>query len=158
MDTRWQIELLGWLRATQGDRVVSRFRTRKTAALLAYLASHSHRSHPRDALVELFWPESDPGVARTALRVALSSLRRQLEPPGMADGRVLLADRNTVRLNLSAIASDVARFEVALDTATRAADGAERSATRGWTRRAYGIMEQRRQRICFCDRGTDRRL
>jgi DNA-binding SARP family transcriptional activator len=33
----WQIELLGGLQATAGERVVNRFRTRKTAALLAYL-------------------------------------------------------------------------------------------------------------------------
>src|SRR5713226_8604509 len=32
MDQPWQIELLGWLRATQGDRVVSRFRSRKAEA------------------------------------------------------------------------------------------------------------------------------
>src|SRR5437867_2131737 len=52
MDQPWQIELFGWLRATQGDRVVARFRTRKAAALFAYLAYHRHRSHPRDLLSE----------------------------------------------------------------------------------------------------------
>ena len=37
MDRPWQIELLGWLRSVEGEQVVSRFRTQKTGALLAYL-------------------------------------------------------------------------------------------------------------------------
>src|SRR5947209_3414557 len=60
MDQPWLIEMFGWLRVVQADRVVSRFRTRKTAALLAYLAYHRHRSHPREQLIELLWPEYSP--------------------------------------------------------------------------------------------------
>src|SRR5262245_26308447 len=41
MEAPWRIELLGWLRATQGERVVTRFRSQKTGALLAYLAYHA---------------------------------------------------------------------------------------------------------------------
>src|SRR5438552_788010 len=35
MDTIWRIELLGWLRAVQADRIVRRFRRQKTGTLLA---------------------------------------------------------------------------------------------------------------------------
>jgi DNA-binding SARP family transcriptional activator len=128
MDVLWRIEMLGWLRATHGDRVVSRFRTRKTAALLGYLALYAHRSHPRDLLVELLWPESDPDAARTSLRVALASLRRQLEPAGVPPGAVLLADRATIQLNPAAIVTDVAQFEAARDAAARAGSETERLA------------------------------
>ena len=38
MDPRWRIELFGGLRAHLGEREIHRFRTQKTAALLAYLA------------------------------------------------------------------------------------------------------------------------
>jgi hypothetical protein len=41
MDELWRIELLGWLRATHRDRVVSRFQTQKTGALLGFLAYHN---------------------------------------------------------------------------------------------------------------------
>src|SRR5713101_7635240 len=61
MDTPWRIELLGRLRATQGDRVVTRFRAQKGGALLAYLAYHLDRPHPREELIELLWPEAEPG-------------------------------------------------------------------------------------------------
>jgi DNA-binding SARP family transcriptional activator len=38
MSERWRIQLFGGLRAERGERVVTRFPTRKAAALLAYLA------------------------------------------------------------------------------------------------------------------------
>ena len=60
MDTPWHIELLGRLRATQGDHVVTRFRARRTGALLAYLAYYLERPHPREVLIELLWPEAEP--------------------------------------------------------------------------------------------------
>jgi hypothetical protein len=46
MDAPWRIELLGCLRATRDDRVVTRFQTHKTGALLAYLAYHCQRPIP----------------------------------------------------------------------------------------------------------------
>ena len=79
MDQPWQLEMLGWLRVVQGDRIVSRFRTRKAGALLAYLAYHAHRSHPREQLIELLWPGSVPAAGRCNLRTELTSLRHQLE-------------------------------------------------------------------------------
>jgi DNA-binding SARP family transcriptional activator len=80
VDPRWRFELLGGLRATcPPERLVTRFRTRKTGALLAYLALYPHRLHPRAALVDSFWPEYDPRSGRQSLRQALSSLRQQFE-------------------------------------------------------------------------------
>jgi predicted ATPase/DNA-binding SARP family transcriptional activator len=91
-----RIELLGGLRARVGARVVDRFPTRKTAALLAYLAWHGSAS--REALVELLWPDAGEAAGRTSLRKALSSLRRILEPPPVPAGAVLDADKLAVRL------------------------------------------------------------
>src|SRR6266849_7276117 len=99
MDTRWRIELLGRLRATQGDHVVTRFRARRTGALLAYLAYYTDRPHPREVLIELLWPETEPHSGRSSLSRELTSLRRQLEPPGVSAGAVIVADRGSVQLN-----------------------------------------------------------
>src|SRR5215469_3973030 len=93
------IELLGGLQIQQGVRVITRFHTQKTGVLLAYLACFLKRSHPREELIELMWPDSDLKDGRASLRMALSSLRRQLEPPGTPFNSVLLADRLNVRLN-----------------------------------------------------------
>src|SRR6266542_3228915 len=111
MDAPWWIEMLGGLRATQGDHVVCRFRSHRHAVLLAYLAYHCGRAHSRESLIELLWPETAPKVGRNNLRVALSTLRRQLEPPGVPAGAVILAGRTTVQLNPAACMTDVARFE-----------------------------------------------
>src|SRR5437588_12901760 len=54
------------------------------------------------------------------LRTALASLRRQLEPPGVPAGAVLVANRLFVQLNAAAVATDVAQFEAALQAAARA--------------------------------------
>jgi DNA-binding SARP family transcriptional activator len=50
---------------------------RKAVALLAYLAV-TGRSHSRDALATLLWPEHDQSGARAELRRALSTLKRGL--------------------------------------------------------------------------------
>jgi predicted ATPase len=120
MTEPWRIEMLGWLRAVQGERVVSRFRTQKTGALLAYLAYHLDRSHPRETLIELLWPEMAPPAGRNNLSKALTSLRHQLEPPGVPTGAVLVTDSASVRLNPTAVTTDVAAFEAALRVAPRA--------------------------------------
>src|SRR5439155_287502 len=57
MNSGCRIELFGWLQVVQGERTISRFPTRQTGGLLAYLAFHLHRSHPRDVLMEILWPE-----------------------------------------------------------------------------------------------------
>jgi DNA-binding SARP family transcriptional activator len=128
VETRWQIELLGRLRATQGERVVTRFRARRTGALLAYLAYHLDRPHPREVLVELLWPGVEPSIGRNNLRRELSSLRRQLEPPGVPAGAVVMANRDSVQLNPAACATDVNAFEAALRRAGRASCSTERVA------------------------------
>src|SRR5205823_1974898 len=103
MGPPWRIELLGGLCARRGEQRVSHFRTRKTAELLAYLAYFQQRSHPRELLADLLWPEADPEASRHNLSMALSFLRRLLEPPGVADGSVIVADRVGVRLDPAAL-------------------------------------------------------
>lgn len=115
---QWRIEMLGGLCARQrndpggASPVTSRFRTRKTGILLAYLACYKDRPpHAREILIDQIWPEADLTSGRNSLSIALSSLRHLLEPPGVAAGTVLAADRETVRLNPHAVQTDVADFE-----------------------------------------------
>lgn len=126
MHERWTIRLLGGLRAEDGTRVVSRFRTQQTGVLLAYLA-YFRRSHPRELLAEVFWPESSPAAARHQLSNCLSSLRHQFEPPGVPPGAVIAADRFTVQLNPAAFTTDVAEFERCLAAAGQASSPAHRA-------------------------------
>jgi tetratricopeptide (TPR) repeat protein len=127
MSATWRIELLGELRAVQDGRVVTRFRSQKTALLLAYLAYHLHRPHRRAQLCELLWPEGDPQTALANLRNTLRWLRQALEPPGVPAGTLVMADRATIRLNPDAVTTDVAEFDAALQAAARAGSHAERA-------------------------------
>src|SRR5689334_24689712 len=107
----WTIQLFGGLRAQQADTVITRFNTHKTGGLLAYLAHYCHRSHPREELVGLFWPDADPEAGRISLRSALTALRKQLEPEGISPETVLFADRQFVQLLQEALCVDTREFE-----------------------------------------------
>ena len=104
--------MLGGLRASSGDWVVSHFPGRPVAALLARLAMFPRSGHSREELIELLWPGVEVDIGRNRLRQVLSTLRNLLEPPGSR--AVVIADRNTVRLNAEAVACDAVEFERAL--------------------------------------------
>lgn len=111
MDALWYIELFGRLKLIHPDRTILKFKTQKTASLLAYLACHRGRPLVRDAVCDLFWPDAAPEDARNSFRVALNSLRRLLEPPDVVSYAVLIADRTTIYLNPDAFQTDVMQFE-----------------------------------------------
>jgi DNA-binding SARP family transcriptional activator len=75
MNTVWRICLLGGLRAERAEETITRFRSQKIGALLAYLALFPQRSHTREELADLLWPDAEPEVARTNLRTASWSHR-----------------------------------------------------------------------------------
>lgn len=126
MNSPWRIELFGGLRATQGDQTLTRFRTHKEALLLAYLAFYSGRTHAREFLMEMLWPDADLDAGRNRLRMTLATLRRQLEPPGVPANSLLIADRVHVSLHPDAFTTDVQDFEAALKAASHAVSETER--------------------------------
>ena len=108
--TVWRLRLLGDLSLERDGVEVRRLRAQKYAHLLAYLAIYSSRAHAREELIEIFWPDEPVEKARTCLRTALSSLRRQLDSPTLfLDGA-----RDTIRLNPQLITTDVHAFENAV--------------------------------------------
>lgn len=116
MDT-WHIRLFGSLRVSRGEEEFFRFSTRKTGSLLAFLAFNPDQRHTRDALCDLLWQDEPPQTSRARLRVALTSLRHQLEPPGVPSGSVIRSDgHEQIQLVSGAIATDVAEVERALQT------------------------------------------
>jgi len=98
------------------DGVPVPIRRRRVTALLVYLAV-TGRTHRRDALATLFYPEHDQGQARARLRRTLSTLKTAL-----GEGW-LHVDLETVRLNREDAASsagqglwlDAAAFQELLD-------------------------------------------
>ena len=80
------------------------FDTRKAIALLAYLAA-TGRSHRRDSLAALLWPDYSQAKARAALRRTLSVLNK-----GLA-GRGLLIQREEIGLQSQDVYVDLHEFE-----------------------------------------------
>lgn len=105
-----RIEMLGGLKVHVAGRTIDRFQTRKTGALLAYLALYSNRTHSREVLAEILWPDGDPTAARNRLNQAVSSLRRQVHPPGVQPDSVLGSDHYKLWINDVGVKTDVGEF------------------------------------------------
>lgn len=110
----WRLSLLGGFKLERPGETITRLRTQKTVALLAWLALHPHREHGREELIERFWPESDLEQGRASLRVALNALRKALEPPPAPPNSVLIATRTHLKLRPESLTTDVAAFEAAV--------------------------------------------
>src|SRR2546423_11889526 len=85
-----RLNVLGPPQVVHNDRRLS-FALRKAQALLLYLAVEGGM-HPRSKLAALLWPDSEPHAARTALRNALTLLRRllaDLDPSAPAHSHLL---------------------------------------------------------------------
>ncbi len=102
--------MLGRLRVHDGDRWVSRFRTRKTGELLAFLACNSDKVHSREILIEMLFPDLEPGAARNNLSKSISFLRTQFECGRESPSALITADRFTVGLRRDAVVTDVSEF------------------------------------------------
>ncbi|MCS7190472.1 MAG: hypothetical protein NZ843_02580, partial [Fimbriimonadales bacterium] len=104
----WKIRLFGGLSIEQAGRVVVRFRTQNTGALLGYLAFHLHQAHPRETLVDILWRDASPETGRHNLSMALSFLRHELgHSPAFP---VLQTTRHTVQLNPALVEVDALQF------------------------------------------------
>lgn len=102
------IRLLGELEVVRDGTPVPLPQSKKTRALLAYLAATA-RSHRRERLCEVFWDL--PHDPRGELRWSLCKLRGVLDSHGQ---RRVLADRQSVRLDLSRIDVDLISLRAAL--------------------------------------------
>ncbi len=124
----WDFKLFGELTARKKQSVVTRFRTSKTGSLLAYLLCHPQIPIPREVLVDKIWPEADHETGRGSLRVALHSLRNQLELTELDKGIVFIVDRQTIQINPESVNVDYTLFNQSLYLAARAETAEEKIA------------------------------
>jgi DNA-binding SARP family transcriptional activator len=110
-----RLEVLGGLRASLGGQPLTGFRTRKTQALLVYLAV-TGRPQPREALAGLLWGGVPDAFARTSLRQTLANLRHLL-------GAHLETTPTTAAVRPAGVWLDAAAFQALL--AGRAAGAGE---------------------------------
>jgi TolB-like protein/DNA-binding SARP family transcriptional activator/Tfp pilus assembly protein PilF len=105
---RFRVHLLGRFAvfATDNGSAPIRLSTRKSAALLAVLATRLGQIIRREELAALLWGTCSEQQARQSLRQALTSLRKAL-----GDKQLLAADQSTVGLDPAAWSTDLQEFE-----------------------------------------------
>lgn len=97
----WHVRVLGPIEICSSGGELCRFRTKKTALLIALLALRPGHQLRRDTLAELLWPESSPDAARQSLRMAIMDARKVTSP------EFVVADRDRVSLQPEAFSLDL---------------------------------------------------
>ena len=107
-----ELNLLGGFVATIDGKSVTKFRTDKMRALLAYLAIHAERPFRRETLAALLWPNWPEADAKRNLRQTIHRLKGLLKKtaPTLAE-QLLTTTRQTIQLNQAALQLDVAQFQ-----------------------------------------------
>jgi DNA-binding SARP family transcriptional activator/TolB-like protein len=108
-----ELRLLGRLsaRVEPGREVAAVLAQPKRVAFLGYLAAAAPQGfHRRDALLALFWPESDQEHARSSLRKSVHFLRQQLGPEA-----IVSRGDEEIGLDLDRCRCDVVTFEESVE-------------------------------------------
>lgn len=106
MTAELKIQLLGGFSVSRGGAPFT-FPTRKSEALLAFLAFSPGQTHSREKLATLLWPDSGDNQARQSLRQTLFTVKRELPDPDALltdSGRIALAE-NAAEIDLVALRS-----------------------------------------------------
>jgi DNA-binding SARP family transcriptional activator len=101
------LRLLGGFHARIGEHTLM-LPTKKTQALLAYLAVRPGQAHLRDKLAAVLWSGAGKEHARHSLRQSLSALRSALS---LAQSHTLVVQAQRVILDPSSVDVDVVAFE-----------------------------------------------
>lgn len=110
-----RIKLLGGCSFALDDVGPRILPTKKSQALLAYLALPAGRFHAREKLTAMFWGDTTEVLARQSFRQALVSIRR------LASGAscpILLSRNSSIALDPDVVSVDVAVLEMALADGT----------------------------------------
>src|SRR5687768_9169914 len=97
-----EIRVLAGFAVTLDSQPITAFRSSKSRALLAYLATQPDRDHARATLAMLFWGDLPEQTARTNLRIELSNLKKLL-----SEHPALQISRQSVRFHSAFAATDV---------------------------------------------------
>lgn len=120
-----RVRLFGKLHISREDVEVNGINAPKLKELLCYLLLFRDRSHPREALAELFWGNNSIANSKKCLRQALWQVQSSLSAPvGQGRQKLLTTESEWVMLNSSTnLWLDVAEFEKSFSMYQRNPDG-----------------------------------
>ncbi len=102
-----EFSYFGKLEARTSDGHIIKFSNRKILSLISYLGADPSALHDRQALGLKIWPDSDPLLAISSLRNALSVLRRDLKAVEIDLDRVLEITKTSVKVLSDQIWTDL---------------------------------------------------
>jgi len=123
--TGLRIHLFGTFRLVYQDQAITSLQAARLQTLLAYLLLNRTIPQTRQQLAFRFWPDTSDAQAQTNLRQLLHTLRQRLPN---ADAYLLVNERTVGWRTDAAYTFDVAEFEQALQTASKAVGQAKISA------------------------------
>ena len=94
------------------DGLVLHVPKRRLRLLLAVLVAYAGQALTRDMVLDLLWPEADPGAAINSLNQTVFQLRRLLDP-SYRDGDsplYLISNSETVQFNRELVRTDLSEF------------------------------------------------
>jgi len=117
------VAVLGGLEVHSAGGELASWSSRKARQLLMILVARRGSAIHREQLVELLWPDDDPDRTRNRLDVAISAVRRALDPDREFIADELIESRaGLVRLREDVVRVDLEEFMQAARAALGAAD------------------------------------
>jgi DNA-binding SARP family transcriptional activator/predicted ATPase len=133
-----RVQLLGSLRFTCGQHLLTSITTNRLQSLLAFLLLNGQSPQSREHVAAILWPESSDAQARTNLRQLIHHLRRAIP----AECSLLAIDNHTVQWRPEAACSiDVFEFETAVRRAAEAGGNGDARAARDALEEAVRLYE-----------------
>ena len=107
-----RIESLGGFSVLRAGELVrlSEWQSKRARDLLKLLVARRGRPASRAYLMETMWPDEDPDRVANRLSVALSTIRGVLDPERRAADECLVADKDSVALNIAGVEIDLEWF------------------------------------------------
>jgi WD40 repeat protein/DNA-binding SARP family transcriptional activator len=96
--TALKISMLGSFQVSAGKTILNKFESNKVRALFAYLVAEMNRTHSRESLADLLWPDASTQSALANLRYALADLRKVIGDEN-ADPPYLIVSRENLQFN-----------------------------------------------------------
>jgi DNA-binding SARP family transcriptional activator len=107
-----RVNLLGPFQIEVADRKLGPGVPGQVRTVLEYLVSQGRRPTPKDAILDLLWPDADPNVANGRLRVVMHALRKSIPFRDFGIEELIVTSGNNFMLNPQVkLWIDVAQFE-----------------------------------------------
>lgn len=109
--SRPQINVFGPFEVTAADGTVARWQSRKARQLLKILVARRGVAISRETLMDLLWPDEAPSKVANRFSVAMTTVRRALDPDSTSPRDAYIQSAGSViRLRIERIAIDLEQF------------------------------------------------